>query len=118
MTVMTAAEVLRQARALILERGWVPFDTDGGLSIYGAVGLATLGHAFGEGGPFESEAAWAVAIGGPCSFLEGLIAKPAFVGIAHWEMGDDRTQSDVVVLFDKAIALAEIALGGDAAVAA
>jgi hypothetical protein len=111
-TVLTAADVLRRARDLLAERGWAPLA--GGLSIYGAVALAVLGHAMGEGGPFEDEAHWRAAVDGPCRFLERVLARPCFAGrwagIAHWEMDEGRRPADVFAVLEAAIAEAERSL--------
>lgn len=109
---MTAAEVLRQARAYIVERGWAPIDGDGRVTIYQAVTMVVLGHALGEGGPFEDEAGWAAAITGPCRFVDKFVPRPRYVGIAHWETTDGRRHDEVLALLDKAILAAELSLGG------
>ena len=112
MTVMTAGEVLRQARALIVERGWAPIDGDVGVTIYQAVTLVVLGHAIGEGGPMEDEAAWATAIAGPCRYVDAFVPRPRYVGLAHWETTDDRRHDEVLALLDRAVVAAELAVGG------
>ncbi len=109
---MTAAEVLSQARALIVERGWAPIDGDGRVTIYQAVTLVVLGHALGEGGPMEDEAGWAAAIQGPCRFVDAFVPRPRWVGVAHWETSDGRRHDEVLALLDKAILAAELAVGG------
>lgn len=109
---MTAAEVLRQARAYIVERGWAPIDGDGRITIYQAVTMVVLGHALGEGGPFEDEAGWTTAIGGPCRFVDKFVPRPRYVGIAHWETTDGRRHDEVLALLDKGILAAELSLGG------
>ena len=104
MTVLTAADVLRRARDLVVARGWSPLE--GKLGIYGAVALAVLGHAMGEGGPFEDEAHWRAAVDGPCRFIDRIIG-PGWAGIAHWEMADDRTELEVLDLLERAARVAD-----------
>jgi hypothetical protein len=108
-TVLTAAEVLRQARALIVERGWAPIDGDGQVTIYQAVTLVVLGHAM-DGEVIESEAAWATAINGPCRYVDRFVPRPRYAGITHWETTDGRRHDEVLALLDKAILSAELSL--------
>lgn len=110
--VQTAADVLRAAKAILLERGWGPFDDHAGVSVYHAVALAVLGHALGEGGPLESEAAWTVAIYSACRFVERFIPKPRYVGIADWETDERRTEREVLLTLEMGILAAEFSMAG------
>lgn len=118
MTVTTAADILRHAAAFIAERGWSPFDADGAVCIYSAVGLATTGHAIDA---FETLDLG--VIDGPCFFVDraiGILGQPVTrpgepVGIAHWEMLKGRTKGHVLAVMETAVKLAREAETGRAA---
>lgn len=99
----TVADKLREARALI-ERGWTQgnYVEEGCYCALGAIGMAVVGNptapSFMCGYP---------AISGVVRALGLPLGLRTSSGVADWNDAPDRTQAEVLAVFDKAIALAE-----------
>lgn len=103
---MTAADVLRRARAVLVERGWYqgaysPEDSDQStcpVCAYGAINVATSGK------PDDSVDAVGFAAE---EALRAVVRDIARQGVVPWNDTPGRTLDEVLAAFDRAIAIAE-----------
>jgi hypothetical protein len=105
--VNAVANKLREARALIEERGWAQGEylNDGDcLCVSGAISMATVGYPDeGDGETDEQDAEFRRII----AALGKAIGCQHSYEIARWNDEPERTQAEVLAAFGKAIALAE-----------
>lgn len=94
---MNAAEVLREARNVLFERGWHKGGiegTDGSLCALGAIDRAARGGMGSQSDPFLAAS----------RALQSVVGARS---IGSWNDADDRTFDEVLEAFDKAEKIAE-----------
>lgn len=98
---MTPAEIIREARSLLFERGWTKHaleNRDGECCVLGALNLAQCGNALGRE---------YLADGTREAVATAIDPAAEFVSVSKWNNAAERTFPEVIDMLDRAEKIAE-----------